>query len=765
MFVLLLGLAITAAATLYVRAAVRTAREESFASAREDVLGGIEQRMEAYTSALRGARGLIGRASEKVTQAEFRDYVTSLELQTHYPGIQGIGYAELIPKEALAAREAQERAAGRPLFQVWPRGERPLYTAVTLLEPQDWRNQRALGFDMYSEPSRREAMERAARTGQPAASGKLVLVQEVEADRQFGFLLYLPVYEHVPGGRDLLRGWVYAPFRARDLFHGIFRSAASREVVDFEIYDGAVMDTEHLLYDDDEVPRVNEHQAELSSERELWVAGRQWKIFISSRPGFEPAVSRYTHRYVFGAGLLITLLLVVITRDQIRTRAQAEEEAWRSAFLAEATAVLTSTLNEQETLERLTRLCVPVLADWCAAEMENEDGVIRPAATAHLNSTEAAWAMELRRRLPLKPDGPLARAVREGKASLVPVVTDEMLARWAMDAEFLAALKRSRFRSYLCVPLTSRGRTLGALTFVAGKPGRLGERELSLAQELAVRAAAAVDNARLYQQSQEAIRLREDFLSIAAHEFKTPLTSLNLNVQMLKRQRPAEGAERFSRSVEMIERQVGRLGNLVNQLLDVTRAARGRLQLGREEVELSQLVRDVVARTAVDLGKAQCPLELSAPAPVVGLWDRLGLEQVVTNLLSNAIKYGPGRPIRIAIGSDGARARLEVRDEGIGISPGDLKRVFDRFERAVPTQHYGGLGLGLYITRQIIEALGGTIRVESLPGEGALFTVELPLQPEREEAEGEGGGGNGGGPDGGGPDGGGSAPAPEGPRA
>ncbi|QRK08955.1 DUF4118 domain-containing protein [Archangium violaceum] len=243
---------------------------------------------------------------------------------------------------------------------------------------------------------------------------------------------------------------------------------------------------------------------------------------------------------------------------------------------------------------------------------------------------------------------------------------------------------------------------------------------------------------RLLVELQEAVRLRDEFLSIASHELNTPLTPLNLRLQSLARRLAAEPdaplAARITKEVEVMRQQVKRLADLVSNLLDVSRISTGRMRLRVEEVDLSEVTREVVARFKSEAERAGCALELHAREPVVGMWDRLRLEQILTNLLSNSIKYGAGRPIHIHVEEDDNQARLEVRDEGIGIKPEAMGRIFNRFERAVSERHYGGLGLGLYVTRQIVDALSGTVRAESTPGQGATFTVELPRQPlEREE--------------------------------
>jgi PAS domain S-box-containing protein len=238
----------------------------------------------------------------------------------------------------------------------------------------------------------------------------------------------------------------------------------------------------------------------------------------------------------------------------------------------------------------------------------------------------------------------------------------------------------------------------------------------------------------LKAQAEEGVRLRDEFLSVASHELKTPLTSLSLRLAQMKRE--AQGAqpgerprERMVRHVQVAERQVKKLAELVGDLLDVSRLSTGRMKLELEPVDLCALVREVVTRFEPEAEHAGCQLELRTHPALVGRWDRLRLDQVVTNLLSNALKYGAGRPIHITVDSDGERARLTVRDEGIGIEPEDLPRIFGRFERAVSERHYGGLGLGLYVTRQFLQAMGGTVEAQSVLGQGATFTVQLPLGP------------------------------------
>ncbi|MCY1021138.1 PAS domain S-box protein [Pyxidicoccus sp. MSG2] len=242
---------------------------------------------------------------------------------------------------------------------------------------------------------------------------------------------------------------------------------------------------------------------------------------------------------------------------------------------------------------------------------------------------------------------------------------------------------------------------------------------------------AESERVRLLREAEEAVRVRDEFLTVAAHELRTPLTSLRLQLQLLLRQlalgSPELATKLASRS-EALERQVGRLAGLIYTLLDVSRLTAGRLTLEPREVDLGLLVEQVSQAFRDEFQRMGITLTVrDAGQPLVGLWDPLRVEQVVGNLLSNAVRYGAGTPVEVRLGREGDMAMVTVKDQGIGISQDDLSRIFGKFERAVSERHYGGLGLGLYITRQIVDAMNGSIQVESSPGQGATFTVRLPL--------------------------------------
>jgi PAS domain S-box-containing protein len=385
------------------------------------------------------------------------------------------------------------------------------------------------------------------------------------------------------------------------------------------------------------------------------------------------------------------------------TERQRSEEAQR--FLAEAGGVLSASLEQEETLKHVAHLAVPTYAEACGVFLADETGEVRCVATASADDSAPGQGI------------PGLEVVSQVMASGAPALCTGL----EPDAPHA--------RAWLCVPLQVRGQTLGALTFVTSRRPYDG-RDLELAQELARRAALAIDNARLYREARQAIRLREEFLSIASHELKTPISALQLQVQMLQAtlERAPGGLspERLRRGLDVVGRQLKRQTKLVNELLDVSRISAGRLELSLEPLDLGALVREVAERFEPELARTGTPLELVLAPDALGQWDRLRLDQVLTNLLSNAVKYGRSQPVRMELTVTDERVRLDVRDGGIGIGAEHVSRLFHRFERAVSERNYGGFGLGLWIARQMVEAMGGHIAVHSNLGEGSTFTVELP---------------------------------------
>jgi PAS domain S-box-containing protein len=413
------------------------------------------------------------------------------------------------------------------------------------------------------------------------------------------------------------------------------------------------------------------------------------------------------------------------------TERKREEAVQR--LLADAGSIVGGTLDPDVTLRDLGSLATRELADWCAAFLTNGDHSVRCAAFCHRDAAKASRKVDLDRLLPQPGGAPLrlSSVLATGHSQLFSQFVPDDLEPGAVRSDLLRLMRELGTESAMTVALRRPGRSLGALIFAsASAEHRYLPQDLVVAEELARRASLAVENAELYRKAQEAIAQREQFLAVAAHELKTPLTSLQLSIQSIRRQlaKPGVSAESLWKRALAGESQSLRLAGLIDDLLDVSRMRAGRLRLAPEPMDLVQAIHRVVTRFRDELTAKGVEVVVHAPSPVMGRWDVQRIEQVITNLVSNGIKYGEGRAVLVTADARGETAILRVEDHGAGMDAKLIQRLFQPFERGVPAGQVRGLGLGLYITAQIVEAHGGRISVQSTPGAGSTFVVELPLQ-------------------------------------
>jgi signal transduction histidine kinase len=423
-----------------------------------------------------------------------------------------------------------------------------------------------------------------------------------------------------------------------------------------------------------------------------------------------------------------------ITRDLTERRRQ--EQALQLSqdklqILLDASRVLSESLDYRTTLDALSKIVVPALADWYAVELLEPDGTRAQVVVAHTDPEKVELARSVRAKYPPDPEAEygVARVLRTGRAELYPEISDDILRATARTDEHYRMLSQLGLKSALVVPLHVRQRVIGAMTLISAESNRgYTQEDIAFAEELARRAAVAVDNARLFGQAQEAIHVRDEFLQIASHELKTPLTPLQLQLDTLVRAVDGSGVaqERLAHKLQTAARQTTRLSRLVETLLDVSRISAGRIELDPERLDLGALVRELVERFRNEARVLGSTIHLSTVQPIYGSWDRLRLEQILSNVLANAVKYGAGQPIEVALTESDGSVRIAVSDHGIGIDSESIGRIFGRFERASSIRHFGGLGLGLFIARQLTEAHGGTILVQSESGSGSTFTILLP---------------------------------------
>ena len=415
------------------------------------------------------------------------------------------------------------------------------------------------------------------------------------------------------------------------------------------------------------------------------------------------------------------------TRD-ITERKRLQEE---NAFLLAATQTLMQSLDYDERLCKLAELVVPRLADWCVV-ITARDGSYERVVVTHAdpaNKPHAAWLRQLG---PGPADrDPVLAVLRSGEPRIIPEMTEDDLRSIAGNDEQIERLRSLGFRSRMIVPMSVRGRVVGALTFVAAASGRrYGEADLALALDLATRAAGALEIARLYHLAESNNRAKDEFLATLSHELRTPLTSIIGWARMLSM--GGLDPETLRTAVTTIEQSARMQAALVDDLLDVSRIVTGKLSLEAQPVDLSTVVRDGVSgmRVAADSKGIRLGVNGLDERTVVN-GDATRLQQIVWNLVTNAVKFSDSdSEVEVRIERDETSARLVVRDHGHGIAPSFLPHVFEPFRQAdrSMTRSQGGLGLGLAIVKYLVEAHGGSVSADSAGlGLGATFTVTLPL--------------------------------------
>jgi len=409
-------------------------------------------------------------------------------------------------------------------------------------------------------------------------------------------------------------------------------------------------------------------------------------------------------------------------------------------LLSDSGIEFSASLDYEETFESVVQMIVPHLADLCLVYLYQGKSLDRVTLSYDESVDKKlviAMLREQRNPIKFKELHPIQIAIRTGQPQLINTVTDTWLKNISYKEKMFEIRKKMGWQSYMAVPMVARGQTIGAVAFVLTTPGRkYSNSDLIIAEELANRAALAVDNAKLYQKAKEALRTRDEFLSIASHELKTPLTSLLLELELALKsiiESPGKSLSitQLARSIENAQWQSKRLNQLINNLLDLSRVSTEKLGLVYQILDLSELVKDITNRLEKELKMSGYTLTLKTKQSVIGNWDKLRIEQILTNLLTNAIKYGQRKPIEVKVESDDFQAKLIVKDHGIGIPKKFLASIFSPYERATDSQQDQSLGMGLYITKQLVEAHGGKISVRSKPNEGTVFTVELPLNLQR----------------------------------
>ena len=735
------GLALTIIASLEIKEAIEQDVADDFAFTGDQVTLKIQERLDAYALTLKGGASLFA-ASSTVDRREWQAFVEKLRAQDSLPGVQGIGFSQVIPPHHLAAHIATTRAAGFPDYTVRPAGERALYTSIIFLEPFRDRNLRAFGFDMFSEPVRRAAMERARDTGAPALSGKVELVQETGTEVQAGTLMYVPVYRNgVPADtveqrRAALIGWTYSPYRMNDLLEGILANWDSHKTkrVHLQIYDGLEVMADKQLYDSHPA-RAHKTNPLTYQQRTLDFNGQQWLLVFHAGEGAAPI--SYAAAWVALAGgialssLLCGLMLALAL--QVRAREIADSQAEEIRISANLLRESLDLLNASQRLSMVGGWAWNVETQtmyWTEEVYRIHDispQEMAPGSAEHISRSAECYGAE---------DRPVVlaafqRCAEEGEP-------------YDLELPFTTAKGRQLYIRTTARPVRERGkvvRTIGNIMDITER--KRAEAELDshrhhlelLVDTRTAELVAAKDAA------EAANRAKSAFLANMSHELRTPMNGVMGMIELAKRRITDP------KGLEYLDKARGAANNLLgmlNEILDISKIEAERMVFESIPLQLCVVVENITSTLGPKVTErglrltTDLPAEL-AQAPLKG--DPLRLGQVLLNLVGNAIKFTEHGEITLRARVVGetpevVRVRFDVCDTGIGIEPEAQTRLFQSFEQAdnSMTRKYGGTGLGLAICKRLVQLLDGEIGMDSTPGQGSTFWFVVPLKKREHDA-------------------------------
>jgi PAS domain S-box-containing protein len=745
-----IGLLVTVFVSLHVKLSIEQEAASRFAFVCDQVVIKIQERLGAYDLILRGGAALFA-VSNSVTRQSWRTYVEALRVGETVPGVQGVGFAQVIPSDQLASHIARIRGEGFPDYAVRPTGERAIYTSIIYLEPFRDRNLRAFGYDMFSEPVRRAAMEQARDTGEAALSGKVLLVQETSTDVQAGVLLYVPVYrrgapvDSVEHRRAALTGWAYIPYRMKDLMTGILLNWEEQEgqVVDLHIYDGSKASEANLLFDS----KGHGTRVLLSpfrQQRSIDFRGHVWRLEFDHAAmrvgtGYATAWATLIGGLALSAILFVMILLMLKMRiSATRIEATNEELALQTEEKTRRAAELV--IANEEKAKRVAELVIA-----------NEEKAKRTDALAVVKAN-----FEYTRSLIEASLDPLVTISPEGKITDVNAATEQVTG--AARSELVG----SNFADCFSDPVKARegyqqvfsqGTVIDyplAIRHASGKltdvlyNARLYRDDtgkvrgvFAAARDITERKRAEDEVRKLNTELEQRVAERtekfeaankelEAFAYSVSHDLRAPLRAIDGFSRKVVTNYADKLDDEGRRQLRVVRDEAQRMGRLIDDLLSFSR-------MGRREIALQPLDMDALVRGVADelrMTEPERSIEFAfAPLPQAP-GDFAMLRQVWANLLGNAVKFTRQRPVaHIEVGgrTEGGEAIYWVKDNGAGFDMRYANKLFGVFQRLHRQDEFEGTGVGLAIAQRILHRHNGHIRGEGKPDAGAVFTFALPL--------------------------------------
>jgi PAS domain S-box-containing protein len=673
----------------------------------EQIQASLQNRINAYEEVLLSGRGLYN-ASESITRQEWKAYIESLGISQKFPGIQGIGFLPKITAETKDQYINSIRAEGFNDYAINPPGERDIYFPITYIEPFSDQNLRAFGYDMYSDLTRKEAMDRARDTNSTAISSKVTLIQDAGNNNQPGFLIYAPVYakgtkiDTVEERTQNLVGYVYAPFRINDLMKGVLGSQDTAGI-NFEIYEDENLNVNSLMYDTNGVNHFEygKYTPQFVDVRPLLVAGRTWYIYYDTLPVFTSETS-LNQKYVFPiTGLLISLLIPGILYLFANSREQAISIAKNMvAKLHESEEqykTVVQTLQEGILLQDATGKVITFnkrAEEILGLSKENLEGRTMP---------EYEWyAIREDGSLLAPEEQPFAKVQKTHKPQLNITVGIHK-----GNNEF------TWIRANVAPIFSTDGKTLTQI--------------VTSIRDITEQKVAEDDLRNSNLQLQRSNSELQDFAYVASHDLQEPLRKItsfsNLLVKNYKDILPDQGQQ----FITIIQNSSKRMSKLINDLLNYSRVTTKAQPF--EKLDLKEIVEETLSDIQIIIEESKAKIKIKELCSIEG--DELQLNLLFQNLIINAIKYAKAdtQPV-IEISSEirDTECIIYVKDNGIGFDEKYLEKIFTIFQRLHGKNEYEGTGIGLAICKKIVERHNGIISARSKVGEGSTFIVTLPLK-------------------------------------
>ena len=715
----LLVLVVSLATTVFLWRSVERGRiergEQLFQRQAEEIVARIVKRMHDHEQVLLGGNALFHVLGERVTRSDWRRYASALNLGENHPGILGFGYTVWLTPEEKEDHVRRIRGEGFPDYHIRPEGERAAYTSIIWLEPFDWRNQRAFGYDMYAEPVRRAAMSRARDTGMTTIAAKVILVQETDRDLQHGMLMYVPSYRQgMPTGtveerRAALHGFVYSPIRMNDFVRGTLTELPSE--IDLEIYAGETRSQESFMFSSKIAERrmlPAGYRPAFSAEKRAEAYGIVWQFLFATRPAFdrEPALGRAMSTLL--AGILASILLSVLVYLQARSRRQALIIADQMSQRAAAQQKLALHI-EQAPLAAIEWDEHFRVTAWNRAAEEIFGHSAEEALGAHASFIfpESGDAME---RVPF------------------PELFKDTGARPITRCNVTKSGKIIECDWYNTKLLNPNGGVIGVASLAQDITERLQtEARIRETMERLQSANKAAEGAR--REAEEANRAKSEFLANMSHEIRTPMTVFMGAVEHLRQIDQDPGHRTL---LKMADQSAQRLRSLIDDILDLSRIEAQGMDVEQTPFALRECVAAAVGLFVLSAREKDIGLKTKVapdvPERVVGDPGKLG--QVLINLIGNALKFTHEGEVRVDVRLSGDLVEFSVTDTGIGIPEEKQHLLFQSFSQTDSSfqRRYGGSGLGLAISKGLVELMGGAIAVRSREGEGSIFSFTLPLK-------------------------------------